>query len=114
MAWHAIYVAATGRLVSVGEIVVSPLPGALTDLVLAGEPNLSNQVWDTTTKTFITRPGKVLIDRLDDLQSNPNYNDLQAALATLSAPNRTVVRNAFGRLLNRVRFRTPGEPVEIG
>jgi hypothetical protein len=111
MTWHAIYETVSGQLVSVGQVVAEPLPDGLTDLVLTDQPP-DTQMWDPVTHTYIARPVKVRVDRLDDLQSHPSFADFLTAYQSLSVANRTRLRNALILLLGRYRFRNQSESPE--
>ena len=111
MVWYAVYESATGRLLSVTTLL-GDLPVGVTTLNLAGEP-ADNQMWDSTTRTFIPRPAKVLVDRLQDILSNPAYADFATAYNVLNAANKTRLRNMLIKLLGRQRYRSQGEPTEM-
>jgi hypothetical protein len=114
MTWYAVYVTATGRLVSVGQTVAEPLPDHLQAVTLAGPP-ADGEMWDATTKAFVARPPKVLVDRLQDIITHPDYaDDLQLLWSSLNATQRTRLRNALIRLLGPQRWRAAGESVAIG
>jgi hypothetical protein len=113
MAWYAVHHILTGQLMSVGQVIADPMPTDRIALLLADRP-ADSQVWDATLRQFVARPFKVLVDRLQDLITNPNYSEFQTAYNALSAPNRQRLANALARLLSRERFRAVGEPVELG
>jgi hypothetical protein len=58
---NAVYETATGRLVSVGTVVASPLPAGLTSVVLspADAQGLLNgsRRWDAATRAVVATPG---------------------------------------------------------
>jgi len=70
-------------------------------------------MWDAATRSYIARPAKVLVDRLQDLLSDPDYSDWQTVYNALNATRKAQVQAALIRLLGRARYRNPGEPVEI-
>jgi len=113
MAWYAVYSSATGRLVSVGQVVADPLPGDQVASLLAGRPG-DEEMWNEGARLFVARPAKVPVDRLQDLATNPDYAEFQTAYNALSAANRQRLTNALMRLLGRARYRAVGEPVELG
>ena len=113
MAWYAICETASGRLISLGEADVAPVIVGATALTLAGAPDLQVQVWDEATRAFVARPAKVLVDRLQDLLSNPAYADFVTAYNALNAANKTRLRNMLIQLLGRRRWRASGEAVEL-
>jgi hypothetical protein len=113
MPWFAVYESTTGRLVSVGQQVADPLPAGLTAAQLGQRP-ADNQMWDTATRAFVARPAKVLVDRLlTDLLSNPAFSELQTAYNSLSAANKTRIRNGLILFLGRLRWRAQGEAVTL-
>ena len=112
MTWYAVYDTVTGHLQSVGEVLASPMPDSLSILVLVSQPD-STVMWDDNTRQFIPRPAKVLIDRLDDILTNPNYSEWQTVWNALNTTRKTQLRNAMIRLLGGARFRNQSEPVEI-
>jgi hypothetical protein len=113
MTWYAIYQSSDGRLVSIGEAESQPVIAGMVALPLAGKPDLKPLMWDEATRAFVVRPAKVLVDRLDDIAGNPNYQDFLDAYQALSAANRTKLRNAVIRLLGSKRFRAVQEGVEL-
>ena|SRR3990167_5317272 len=112
MTWFAVFETLTGRLHSIGEVLADPLPVDLSTLVLAGQPDAS-QMWDQDTRQFIARPPKVLVDRLQDILTNPNYSEFQTVWNGLNTARKTQLRNAMILLLGPARFRNPTETVEI-
>lgn len=109
MSWQALYDVATGRLISVGDVVADALPDGLAALPLAGSP-ADSDMWDAATRSFVARPAKVLVDRLQDLLSDA---DFAAAWASLSAAQRTRLRTALIRLLGRQRYRAASKAQEL-
>ena len=71
-------------------------------------------MWSEAARDYVARPPKVLVDRLQDIISNPAYqDDLITLWNSLNAANRTRLRNGLIRLLGGQRFRAAGEPVEF-
>lgn len=114
MAWFLIYDTATGRLESECDTEITAKAGK-TVLHLADRPNISagGVTWDTVTRTFIPRPAKVLIDRLDDIQTNSNFADFMTVYNSLNTANKTRLRNMIIRLLGNRRYRASLEAVEL-
>lgn len=54
--WYAVYVTATGQLVSVGTVLADPMPAGLLVKVLDGAPNMAIVEWDAATLSFIPHP----------------------------------------------------------
>jgi hypothetical protein len=67
-------------------------------------------MWDETTTSFVDRPAKVLIDRLQDLTDDPA---LAAVWTRLTVAQRTVLRNRLVALLGSQRIRGSSEPVNL-
>jgi hypothetical protein len=110
----AYYETSTGRLVSVGTDANPSPPAGVTELQIASLPNFSTEVWDAASRTFVARPAKVLIDRLNEIITDSQYaDDIIALWNTLNAANRTRLRNGLIRLLGRYRFRSQGEPLNL-
>jgi hypothetical protein len=110
----AYYETSTGRLVSVGTTANPSPPPGVTEVEIAAMPNLLTETWDAATHTFIARPAKVLIDRLNEIITDSQYaDDIVALWNTLNAANRTRLRNGLIRLLGRYRFRSQGEPLNL-
>ena len=115
MAWYAIYETLSGRIESVGESESLPVIAGRTALLLVGEPNQGPDgvMWDETTRLFIARPPKVLIDRLQDILTHIDYADFMTAYNSLNAANKTRIRNGFILLLGRHRWRNVDDPVRL-
>jgi hypothetical protein len=113
MPWYAIFETNSGRLVSIGERDESLTTDILSSSLIGGQPDLSTIMWDTTTRAFIARPPKVIIDRLDDFMSHPSYDDFRTLYNALSATNKARLRNIAIRLLGRNRYRSESQSVEI-
>jgi hypothetical protein len=108
--WHAVIDDATGRLVSLGQVVADPLPAGLVAQDLPGRP-ADSQMWDEATRSFVPRPPKVLVDRIQDLADDPA---LVAVWTRLTAVQRTALRNRLVQLLGPHRFRSQSTPVDLG
>jgi len=113
MLWYALYDTSSGKLESIGSAEELPQLLGKAALLLPEQPDLSAQMWDETSRVFVARPAKVLIDRLDDIQTNPNFADFMTAYNSLNAANKTRLRNMIIRLLGKRRFRASQETVEI-
>lgn len=113
MAWYAYIRDADGALLSLGT-VDTPAPAGVTRTELAIIPTDPAWMYDASTRTFIARPVKVLIDRLQDMLTDPAYAEFVTAYNTLNTANRTRIRNGLIRLLGAQRFRAQAEPVEVG
>ena len=112
MVWYALYETINGKLVSVGTVIADPLPTGLTSISLPDKP-ADNQMWDEVTRAFVPRPAKVLVDRLQDILTNPAYADFTTAYNALNTTNKTRLRNMLIKLLGRQRYRSQGEPTEM-
>lgn len=55
MAWGALYNTTTGRLISIADRFVDPLPGGTAVRTLASPPR-PTVVWDETARAFVPRP----------------------------------------------------------
>ncbi len=95
MAWFAIYEIATGRLKSLGTIKSDPLRSGLAFIEFAQKPEDDVNMWDEGTLSYIPRPPKVLIDRLDDFEGHPKFLQFQEVFNTLNAQQKAKVRNAL-------------------
>ena len=110
MSYYAIYETATGRLVSLGDVVASPLPQGLTAVDIGRAVDLRDQVWDQASKAFIARPAPVLIDRLEDVKA---MTGMAVLWSSLSAAQKLVLGNAIIKLLGGARYRKASQPVEV-
>ena len=110
MDWFAVAEEETGRLVSVATVVASPLPPGLIALPLPTRPP-DDEMWDAGSQSFVPRPPKVLVDRLDDLKADPRF---AAMLNALNAADQAGVLGAIGELLGTERFRNEDESAKIG
>lgn len=113
MAWYAYIRDSDGALLSLST-TSDQVAAGITVTELAIDPTDPAHMYDQNTRTFISRPAKVLADRLQDIITNPAYgDDLITLWNTLNAANRTRLRNGLIRLLGRHRFRAQGEGVEL-
>ena len=104
--WQAIIDDTTGRLVSVGTVVVQLRPG-LVAVPLTARPS-DDDMWDETTRAFIPRPTKIVVDRLDDLAATPGFSQ------AITDSDQLAVLTIVGRLLGRERYRNQAENVNVG
>lgn len=111
MLYYAIYETATGRLVSLGNVLGDHLPDNLTVIDIGTAPDLRLVVWDEGTRTFIQRPAKVLVDRLDDLRAQPG---MTAFWNSLTGAQKTVLANALITVFGKLRYRAQYQPVSMG
>lgn len=91
MAWSAVYDSVTGRLISVGQVVASPLPSTMSAEALAGFPDPS-QMWDEVARVFVARPAPVVGDRVADFMAQPEITSQTVA-------NRTKIQTAAIRII---------------
>lgn len=110
--WYAIYNTTSGFLYSVGTVITQPLRPGTTSLELAGEPTPA-VMWDESTRNFIPRPPKVLIDRLQDIITHADYADFKEVWDALNAARKEKVRNGLVRLLGRARWRNASESITV-
>lgn len=110
MLWHALIHIPTGRLLSVGTVVVDKLPVDVEDRVLVSQPDFEWVVWDVATRDFVTRPMPVLIDRLQDLIERPA---VRALWQSLSQAQKVALQNGLIWLLGKRRFRGEAEDVPL-
>lgn len=112
MTWFAVYDSTTGDLKSVGT-VIAPQAALdaqnLTAVQLAGKPDDAT-MWDKTSKAFVARPAKVLVDRLQDFLDDTNF---LAVWNGLSAGQKNAVRTTMIRILGKRRFRNAADTPEI-
>lgn len=106
--WFYLYETATGRLLS--EASESPTPGAGQAVVSRPDRADSSVMWDAATASFVARPAKVLVDRVQDLADDPV---LSAVWTRLTAAQRTALRNRLAALLGSQRMRGSGEQVNF-
>lgn len=67
MAYYAIYVTATGELMSQGSIVADPLPANLTAVDIVNPP-ADNTMWAVASRSFVPRPAPRIISKVDFIQ----------------------------------------------
>jgi len=113
MAWFAYIKTSDGALISLGTALTTPLPVDTTVLPLTIDPTDTQWMYDQTSRTFIARPAKVLIDRLQDIITNVAYQDLIDVWQTLNTNNRNKLRNGLIKLLGKQRWRGATEVVEL-
>jgi hypothetical protein len=83
----------------------------LLKLALVSQPDFQSEMWDESSRVFVARPPKVLVDRIaDDLEGSQKYIQFQEVMATLSAQNQAKIRNVLRMLLGKARWRSPGQP----
>lgn len=87
MTWYAVYEQVSGRLVSVGTVVASPLPKGLTTAQFPQLPH-DSQMWDEPARTFVPRPPKQVIDP----EGDPELTAIRAELDRLNPSQRQAVR----------------------
>jgi len=108
--WYAIIESTTGRLLSLGDSLPDTRPGQ--DILPLGEtlPDMGQMMWEELGRRFIARPVPVLVDRLDDLNADPDY---MTAWNRLTAAQRVALRTALARMLGDYRMRRDDEPVPL-
>ena len=111
--WRSIFETVSGRLVSVGTVWTDPIPAGLDFLETVNKPGASD-MWDETSRNWVPRPPKVLIDRMDDLEGHPTFLQFKEVFDTLTAQQRAKVRNAIRKMLGEEQFRNVNESLEIG
>lgn len=107
MALFAVVEDATGKLLSIGSVVVDPLPAGIVVLPIVGPPD---GIWNPTTRSFTARPPDPVVDRLQDALNHPA---LAAAWTRLQPAHRTALRKWLVWLLGSRRFRAPQEEVTV-
>ncbi|KKK55825.1 hypothetical protein LCGC14_3070680 [marine sediment metagenome] len=110
MTYFAVYETSTGILRSLGTVLADPMPPQFTVIDIGTSP-ADNTMWDETTRTFIPRPPKVFVDRLEDLRNRPAFKQVWN---TLNQNQRDAMRQALIWILGKARFRPEGqsEPIE--
>lgn len=111
MTWRAFFDATTGQLRSLtdGE---EPLPTGCGETSTPTYPYPA-LMWDAAARGFTTRPAKVVIDRLQDILTAAQYADLQGVWTSLTAAQKTALRNGLIRLLGAHRYRAQAERTEL-
>lgn len=89
--WVALYESASGRLISLGTVVVSPLPAGVATLALPGPPDFSTTEWNAASRTFVARPARVVQDRIAAFMADPD-------ITALTSQQRTRVQAAAARI----------------
>ena len=113
--WFVVVETATGRPRSFGTVISDPLRPGLESIALAGPPDYDNEMWDEETKSFVPRPPKVFVNRVDDdLFGHPSFQNFIDLMSILTPPQRATVKNAIKRLLGTALIRVEREPIEIG
>jgi hypothetical protein len=113
MAWFAITNTLSGELVSIASVLADPLPVGLIALLQVTEPDLRASQWNSSLRLFEARPAKVLIDRWNDLLTDPNYVDFQTVYNGLNTANKTRLRTMLQRVFGNMRFRNASEGIEL-
>ena len=85
-------------------------PGHLGVVELASRANLDTVMWSSTSRNWIARPQKVLVDRVQELVDDPS---LSAVWSRLTVAQRNVLVNRLRQMLGRERFRNPAETTDI-
>lgn len=106
---YALYTTATGQLISIGTVLPDPVPQGLSVLARETVP-ADTEMWDAASRSWVARPAKVLVDRLDDLLADADFADLWS---NINAARRTRLRNLLIRLLGRHRYRNASETLEV-
>lgn len=109
MPWYYLHEATTGRLVSVTSVAPSVLPDGITSVELSLGPS-NTQMWDESSRTFISRPLEVLVDRIQDLA---NDSVLAAVWTRLTVAQRQVLRDRLALLLGPYRLRNSNDGVNF-
>lgn len=105
MPYFAIYEKATGRLRSLASRLTVALPLELEALDIGTSP-ADDTMWDEATRTFIPRPPKVFVDRLQDLVDRPRFKTFWQSL---NAAQKDELRDGVIWLLGKARFRNESE-----
>lgn len=121
MPWYALYDKLNGRLHSLGTVLAEKIPDDLEIKELSGWGTTGEQaldeppniMWDEATRDFITRPPKVLIDRLEDIITHSDYADFKEVWDLLNVARKQKVKAALIRLLGRARWRNVSESITV-
>lgn len=100
-AWKLLIDRATGELVSVGTVIAEDAADRF-DVIDAGEerPDQGEALWDRQSRSFVPRPARVLIDRLDDIEARLQADpDWLTVWNSLSAARKTQIRTGLRRIL---------------
>ena len=109
MAYYMLYETATGKPKSLSSVEANPVPAGHTSVDIGTKPD-KTVMWDEATKAFIPRPPKVLKDRLQDLIGKPRFKTFWQSL---SAAQKSELRDGVIWLLGKARYRDEGETPEI-
>ena len=101
MSYFMLYETATGRPISLSSVEVVTLRPGTTSLDIDTKPT-NDQMWDEASRSFIPRPPKVFVDRLEDFKSRPGMSGLFNAL---NPPQKQVIEDSFIFILGSERFR---------
>lgn len=112
MPWYAYIDDANGALLSLSQIQFTVASG-ISVVQLSIDPTDPQWMYDQAQRLFVARPAKVIIDRLQDMLTDPNYADFVTVWNNLTAARKTLLRNMLIRLLGGKRFRAAGETVEL-
>lgn len=121
MPWYSLYDKLTGRLHSLGTVLAEEITDGLEAKELSGWGTTGEQckdeppniMWDETTRDFIPRPAKVLIDRLEDLINHPDYAEFKEIWDGLNATRKQKIKNALVKFLGRARWRNQGQSIVV-
>ena len=106
MTWFAVHEIATGRLESVGTIIVDPLPPGLATKNLGANRPPDDEMWDESSLTYVLRPIKTLVDRFDDdLLTHVEFVQFQNVYNGLNPGQKKQVRDDLITWLGTQRFR---------
>lgn len=111
MTWYVMYEDKDGRLETESDTEIKPQEGK-TVLEFETRPNVDVRgvMWDEATRSFIPRPQKILVDRLDDLQANPDFQQIRDVL---DEAGKTKLQDIVIGLLGKERLRNANESVEV-
>lgn len=102
------YLIATGQLVSQGTDDVTPGPGI--GVVVVEDFNIDIHMWDAPTRTVVSRPPKVMFDRIADIIADSRFAaDFLVVWNALSTARKNQLRAALIRLLGSQRYRNQNE-----
>lgn len=113
MAWYLYIRESDGTLLSVGDRDADAPPPGVIRVSVASDPRDPALMYAPATRTLVARPAKVVADRLQDVLSDPRFAEFATVWNSLSAANKTRLRNALILLLGRQRYRSAGESVEV-
>lgn len=103
MTWFVIYDEIDGRLVSQCTVVGDDLPKKYIVMELPGKP-ARGEMWDSTSRAFVPRPEKVLIDQLAVIK-----RDLSSIVGKLTPQEETTLDAAIVSALGDKRYISEGE-----